>query len=95
MKIAVIADIHGNYHGLEAILDDIEHENPEVIVGAGDMAGCSPHSSGRKVLQTLQQRGIPMVLGNHEEYILSYHDPAPNPLVDRSIRFKPGRHVAR
>ncbi len=95
MKIAIIADIHGNYHGLEALLSDIEHERPEMIVGAGDMAGCSLHSSGVDVLRTLSQRKIPVVRGNHEEYILSYHDPAPNALLKHSIQFMPAQYVAR
>ncbi len=95
MKIAIIADIHGNYHGLEALLYDIEHERPEMIVGAGDMAGCSPHSSGANVLQALSRRGIPVVRGNHEEYILSYHNPVPNPLIKQSIQFMPARYIAQ
>ena len=95
MKVAVIADIHGNYHGLEAVLHDIEAERAEMIVVAGDIAGCSPHSSGRKVLETLSRQGIPMLRGNHEEYILAYHDPAPNPLIKESVQFMPAQYIAK
>ena len=95
MKVAVIADIHGNYHGLEAILHDIEAERAEMIAVAGDIAGCSPHSSGRKVLEKLSRLRIPMLRGNHEEYILAYHDPNPNSLIKESVQFMPTQYIAK
>ena len=36
MKIAAIADIHGNDLALEAVLSDIARQSPDLIVNLGD-----------------------------------------------------------
>ena len=36
MKLAVIADVHGNFEALCAVLDDISNRRPEIIVNLGD-----------------------------------------------------------
>jgi putative phosphoesterase len=36
-KVAVIADVHGNAPALTAVLDEIEREQPELIVSCGDL----------------------------------------------------------
>src|SRR5437868_15417503 len=38
MRVAVIADVHGNLPALEAVLEEIERERPDVIVSCGDVA---------------------------------------------------------
>ena len=37
MRIAVLADIHGNLPALRAVLADVERESVESIVVAGDV----------------------------------------------------------
>ncbi|GBQ92992.1 hypothetical protein AA0522_0150 [Gluconacetobacter liquefaciens NRIC 0522] len=37
MRIAVIADVHGNSLALDAVLHDIAQENPDLIVNLGDL----------------------------------------------------------
>jgi predicted phosphodiesterase len=95
MKVAVLADIHGNSHALEAILADLETEKPDLIVSAGDMIGCSPYPDSPKVWRRLSEAGIPKILGNQEDFVLTYHNPEPNPLIQSSVRFMPTQYVAR
>jgi len=39
MKIAVLADIHGNLSALNAVLTEIEEEGVDQILVAGDLLG--------------------------------------------------------
>jgi 3',5'-cyclic AMP phosphodiesterase CpdA len=38
MRFAAIADVHGNYLALEAVIADIRAQNIDGIVNLGDMA---------------------------------------------------------
>jgi len=44
MKIAIIADIHGNLPALEEVLDDINKKRADKIICLGDMVGKGPNS---------------------------------------------------
>lgn len=68
MRLAIIADIHSNLPALEAVLKDIETIGVDEIVVAGDVinGGPFPH----EVVTLLEDRGLPVLLGNHEQYVL-------------------------
>jgi len=36
MRIAVLADIHGNLRALEAVLADVRAQSPDLVVNLGD-----------------------------------------------------------
>ncbi len=38
MRIALIADIHGNFVALERVLQDLQEEKPDQIICLGDVA---------------------------------------------------------
>ena len=38
MRVAVIADVHGNLPALEAVLADVDRERPDLVVSGGDVA---------------------------------------------------------
>lgn len=42
MRIAVISDVHGNLHALEAICKDIKNESPDSVVFLGDLIMSGP-----------------------------------------------------
>jgi len=44
MRIAILADIHGNLTALDAVLADLRQQKPDVIYHGGDLAfgGCNP-----------------------------------------------------
>jgi predicted phosphodiesterase len=63
MRIAVIADIHGNQIALEAVLQDLAQQPPvDHLVIAGDLClnGPCPH----QVLETVQGLHCPVIQGN-------------------------------
>ncbi len=39
MKIGIISDIHSNIYALEAVLDDMESRNIDLIACTGDLVG--------------------------------------------------------
>ena len=64
-RTAIISDIHGNHAGLVAALADIDQQGCDQIVCLGDLVDGGPHNAA--VIETLQQRAIPCVRGNHDE----------------------------
>ena len=89
MKIAVITDVHSNYHGLSAVLNDIELEKPDFVIGAGDMVGCSAYIGSIEVWNALHDVEIPFVMGNEEERIVRFHNPKSDPYLKEAVQFKP------
>jgi predicted phosphodiesterase len=69
MRIAALSDIHGNLHALEAVLEDAERAGADRIVVAGDVAIGGPDSLA--CWHTVIARGLPIVRGNHERYLLA------------------------
>ena len=68
MRFAAIADIHGNYLALEAVLADIRTQGIEEIVNLGDMA--SGPLDARRTLDALMALDAVHVLGNHDRYLI-------------------------
>ncbi|MBP0494071.1 metallophosphoesterase family protein [Pararoseomonas indoligenes] len=68
MRIAAIADTHGNCLALEAVLDDIRAEAPDLVVNLGDLvSGPFDPAGAAEAQMTL---GCPTVAGNHERQVL-------------------------
>lgn len=67
MRIAIIADIHGNLTALDAVLADLRQQTPDVVFHGGDLAfgGCNP----AEVIDRIQQEGWQGVLGNTDEML--------------------------
>jgi predicted phosphodiesterase len=73
MRIAVIADIHGNILALEAVLAHLALRKPDLIVNLGDCA--SGPLWPRKTLDLLEALNAPTVRGNHDRWVAE-RDPA-------------------
>lgn len=69
MKIAVVSDIHGNLPALEAVLADLRHEAPDMIVNLGDCV--SGPLWPEETAAILRQTGWPTVRGNHDRIVVS------------------------
>ncbi len=69
-RIAILADIHGNFPALEAVVADIEREAPDEVLVGGDLVGRGPQ--GSRVVAAIRDRGWPSIRGNHEEYLLDF-----------------------
>ena len=74
MKIAVLADIHGNLAAFQAVIDDIEAWSPDLVVFAGDVVNRGPQSGAclDLLLRLRDERGWQLIRGNHERYVLSF-----------------------
>ena len=69
MRIAIVADIHGNWQALQAVLADIEAHNIREIYSLGDNIGYGPEPE--EVVLALQQHRVVSVMGNHELALIS------------------------
>jgi len=67
MRLAVISDIHGNLEALKQVLADIEKREVDAVCCAGDIVGYGPFPN--EVIQLLQGRNIPSVMGNYDDTI--------------------------
>lgn len=73
MRIAVIADIHGNLPALEAVVEDLDARRPDVVLVAGDIVnrGPRPRECLELVLRRRRDAGWRVIRGNHEDYVLA------------------------
>jgi putative phosphoesterase len=69
MRIAVLADIHGNLPALETALKEIEDDKVEGFIVAGDMIG-GPNPV--EVINRLRDLDAWMIRGNNENYISQF-----------------------
>jgi predicted phosphodiesterase len=69
MRVALIADMHGNAVGLEAVLVELEREPVDAIVSLGDVA--QGGSQPAQVVDRLRALGCRCVFGNSDEFLLT------------------------
>jgi predicted phosphodiesterase len=70
VRIAILADVHGNVPALEAVIADLEKQGPDEILVGGDLVGRGPQ--GSRVTEIIRERGWPTIRGNHEDYLLTF-----------------------
>ncbi len=68
MRFAAIADVHGNYLALEAVVADIRAQGIDEIVNLGDMA--SGPLDAKRTMDALMAVDAVHVLGNHDRYLI-------------------------
>lgn len=69
MRYAFISDIHGNLQALEVVLAALQKTPVDQIICLGDVASLGPQP--REVIACLREHHIPVVLGNHDAYLLN------------------------
>ncbi|MBJ6765100.1 metallophosphoesterase [Myxococcaceae bacterium JPH2] len=68
MRVAILADIHGNLPACEAVLEDIARSvAPDYIVAAGDLALRGAHP--RETVELLTSRCDSLLMGNTDCYL--------------------------
>jgi predicted phosphodiesterase len=75
MRIAVLADIHGNLPALEAVEAEIGRLRPDLVFVAGDFQNRGP--SPREVTELVMDSGWPILRGNHEDYVIWQTEESP------------------
>lgn len=68
MRVAAIADVHGNHLALEAVIGDIRAQGIDAIVNLGDMA--SGPLDARRTMDRLMGLEAVHVLGNHDRWLI-------------------------
>ena len=74
MRIAVIADVHGNLLALRAVLEDLRAAAPDLVVNLGDLVSGPFDPAGSAEAQ--MALGCPTLAGNHERQVLSGGGPS-------------------
>ena len=78
MKIVALYDIHGNLPALEAVLQEVEQEHPDLVLVGGDIV---PGPMPRATLERLLALGenIHFIRGNCEREVVAAFDGLPPP----------------
>ena len=71
IRLAVLADIHGNLPALQAVMADMARFDIDQVAVAGDSVNWGPFS--RQVLEIVTRLGWALIRGNNELYALDYH----------------------
>jgi predicted phosphodiesterase len=86
IRIAVLADIHGNLPAFEAALAHVRRQGVDHIVIAGDLVTGAPDS--HQCWQLAQTLDATLLRGNHERYVFDFDAPHAPPLW-KTDRFGP------
>jgi len=70
MRFAVLADVHGNYLALEAVLADIKAQGLTDIVNLGDMV--SGPLDAHRTVEIMMAMNATCVRGNHDRYLTDW-----------------------
>jgi predicted phosphodiesterase len=72
-RLAVLSDIHGNLPALEVVLADVERQQVDQVVIAGDVVNWGPFSA--QVMACVTGHDWAIIRGNNEYYLLHYDTP--------------------
>jgi putative phosphoesterase len=65
MRLAILSDIHGNLHALQAVWADVDVHRPDAVYCLGDLVGYGAFPN--EVVELIRARAIPTVMGNYDE----------------------------
>ncbi len=85
MRLAILADIHGNLPALNAVLTELERLQPDHVILDGDLINAVPFSS--EVIDEVRKRDWTVVRGNHEFYYLDFNSPRALPGMEDPKRW--------
>jgi predicted phosphodiesterase len=72
MRIAVISDVHGNLHALDAVLEAIDRDGVDAIWCLGDLVGYGPRPN--RCCVVVRDRAALCLAGNHDLGVLGRLD---------------------
>src|SRR5689334_7729780 len=74
MRVAVVSDIHGNLHALEAVLADIVRDGADEVWCLGDVVGYGPRPN--ECCDVVRSRAALSLCGNHDLAVIGALDPS-------------------
>jgi diadenosine tetraphosphatase ApaH/serine/threonine PP2A family protein phosphatase len=66
--VAVISDVHANWHALEAVLEEVDREEPDELWCLGDLVGYGPRPN--PCCAAVERRAALCLAGNHDLGVL-------------------------
>jgi diadenosine tetraphosphatase ApaH/serine/threonine PP2A family protein phosphatase len=72
MRVAVVSDIHGNLHALDAVVSAVDELAPDELWCLGDIVGYGP--SPNECCRTIRERAAVCLCGNHDLGVLGAID---------------------
>jgi predicted phosphodiesterase len=72
VRIAVLSDIHGNLHALEAVLQSVDEDGPDAVWSLGDLVGYGPRPN--ECCALVADRADVCLIGNHDLGVLGRLD---------------------
>ncbi len=85
MRVAILADIHGNLPALEAVVADLADQAPDAVLLVGDQINRCPWSA--EVLDLVVAKGWPAIAGNHEWTVNALGKPYCPPIFEDRLRY--------
>ena len=85
MRLAFVADIHGNLLALEAVLADLQQQRPDAVYLVGDQVNRCPWNS--EVMALVTDLGWPAIAGNHDLIVGMINTPQNRPPFTNQVRF--------
>ncbi len=67
MRVAIVADIHGNRRAFEAVVADLRQVTPDLVLHGGDLAYGGAHAAD--IIDQVRALGWPGVRGNTDEML--------------------------
>src|SRR3954463_16365717 len=64
MRVAVISDVHANFHALGGVLAAIDRESPDEVWCLGDLVGYGPRPN--RCCRAVAARASVCLVGNHD-----------------------------
>ncbi|RTR28333.1 metallophosphoesterase family protein [Deinococcus radiophilus] len=77
MRVAVLADIHGNLSALRATLADLRRRDVDRIIVNGDLVNRGPDSAA-VMHELLALDGVTFILGNHDDLLRLWQERSDN-----------------
>jgi diadenosine tetraphosphatase ApaH/serine/threonine PP2A family protein phosphatase len=72
LRVAVLSDVHGNLHALEAVLASVDRDAPDEIWCLGDLVGYGPRPN--RCCALVAERADVCLIGNHDLAVLGRID---------------------
>lgn len=91
MRLAVLADVHGNADALRAVMADLAAQSPDLTVNLGDCL--SGPLFPAETADLLMAEGWPTVRGNHDRWLVAPPDP-PGPWEQDALPALTDGHLA-
>ncbi|MBX3012713.1 MAG: metallophosphoesterase family protein [Caldilineaceae bacterium] len=83
MRLAFVADIHGNLLALEAVRHDLQQQSPDMVYLVGDQVNRCPWNN--EVMQLVSELAWPAIAGNHDLIVAAINTPQNRaPFTDRN-----------